>query len=101
MFEGLADFQVWLLLAAAAAVGFYAGRLSAGASPEAQTRYRRMAEEAATQDFTRLPPTAQTEVDRLAAAGKTIAAVKLVRAALGLDLYEAKQVVDQRKRKTS
>lgn len=101
MFEAFTETQIWLLLAGAAAAGFSAGRMSSSAPPEAQERYKRMAQEAAAQDFARLSPAAQAEVDRLAAAGQTFDAVKLIRAALNVGLYEGKQVVDLRKRASS
>jgi ribosomal protein L7/L12 len=97
MFESF-SLSLWALLAGIAAIGFYAGRLSAAATPQALARYRDLARTVAAQDFARLSPAAQAEVDHLVAAGKTIAAVKFVRAALNLGLYEAKLIIDQRKR---
>lgn len=96
MLEGLSGFQVLLLLIGAAAAGFYVGRMNLGQSHD-QARHKRLAQEAATQDFARLSPATQGEVDRFVAAGETIDAIKLIRAALNTGLYEAKQIVDLRK----
>ena len=96
MLEGLSELQVALMLVGAAAVGFCAGRFGAGASPD-QAHYKRLSQEAAAQDFARLSPAAQGDVDRFVAEGRAIEAVKLVRAALNTGLYEAKQIVDLRR----
>jgi ribosomal protein L7/L12 len=100
MFEDFSTLQIWLLIAGAAVIGFQAGRMSGSASPEARARYKHIAAEEAARDFARLPATAQAEIDRLTAAGKTVDAIKLIRAALNTGLYEAKQIVDQRKRRS-
>ena len=97
MFDGLSDMQMWLLILGVAVAAFVAGRRSASASPEALER-KRAAQEEAAKTFTRLSTTTRAEVDRLLAEGKTVEAIKLMRAELNTGLYEAKQVVDQRKR---
>jgi ribosomal protein L7/L12 len=97
MFEHVSEAQIWILFAAAVAIAFYWGRASAGHPAEARARLMQLARAAAAEDFRRLPDDRQAEVDRLIAAGKIVAAVKLIRATLGVGLYEAKQVVDLRK----
>jgi hypothetical protein len=98
MFEDLSSLHIWLLIVGAGMIGFCAGRLSRGASLEDWARYKRVREEEAARDFARLSAAAQAEVDRLIGARKTAEAIKLIRAALYVGLYEAKQIVDQRKR---
>jgi len=100
MFEGLSDSQIWMLIAGVAVVAFMAGRRSAKVSPES-FELRLKAEQEAAQNFSRLSGAMQREVDRLLADGKMIEAIKLIRAELNTGLYEAKQVVDQRKRSMS
>ena len=99
MFDGLSVPEALLLISVALAA-FIAGRLSARNSPEA-LESRRIAEEQAARNFTRLSTTTRTEVDRLLAEGKTVEAIKLMRAELNTGLYEAKQIADQRKRSAS
>jgi hypothetical protein len=96
MFQDLSTMEIWLLIAWAAVIGFYAGRRSAVPS-EVRARAKLMAQEEAAQGFARLTPDSQAEVDRLLGEGRTVEAVKLIRAALSTDLYTAKQIVDQRK----
>ena len=99
MLEGLSITEIWLLIGVAVAA-FIAGRLSARHSPEALER-RRLAEEEAARNFTRLSTTTRAEVDRLLTDGKTVEAIRLMRAELNTGLYEAKQIIDQRKRAAS
>ena len=96
MFDDLSVTEIWLLIGVAVAA-FIAGRFSARHSPEALER-RRIAEEEATRNFTRLSTTTRAEIDRLLADGKTVEAIRVIRAELNTGLYEAKQIVDQRKR---
>jgi hypothetical protein len=100
MFDDLLA-QLWLLIAGIAigAIGaFIAGRTSVSIPPEALARYERIAEEEAARYFTRLSDSTQAEVDRLLVARKTAHAIKLIRAELNVGLYDAKVIVDQRKR---
>jgi regulator of protease activity HflC (stomatin/prohibitin superfamily) len=99
MFDGLSVPESLLLISVALAA-FIAGRLSARQSPEALER-KRITEAEAARNFTRLSTTTRAEVDRLLAEGKTIEAIKLMRAELNTGLYEAKQIADQRKRAAS
>lgn len=98
MFEDLSSFQIWLIVAATFGTGFALGRSTADASSASRTHITRLIREEASRNFAQLSSDTQAEVDRLAAEGKIIDAVKLVRVALNTGLYEAKQIVDQRKR---
>lgn len=100
MFDVFSDMQMWLLILGIAVAAFVAGRLSASRSPEALA-HKRLTEEEAARNFTRLSTATRGEVDRLLADGKTVEAIKLMRAELSAGLYEAKQIVDQRKRSAS
>ena len=100
MFDGLSVIQTWLFIVGVAVIAFIAGRRSASASPEALER-RRIAEEEAARNFARLSSATRAEVDRLLADRKTVDAIKLIRAELNTGLYEAKQIVDRRKRSAS
>jgi len=98
MLEELSALQIWLLVGGAVAVGFFAGRTSVGPDMEARERYRLVAKDAAVHNFELLTSAEQAEVDRLAANGKIVDAVKLVRGALRTGLEEAKEIVDGRRR---
>ena len=100
MFDVLSDWQMWLLIIGVAIAAFLAGRSSANASPEAHER-KRLAQEEAARNFKRLSKATQARVDSLLAERKTIDAVKLIRAELNTGLYEAKQIVDLRKRSSA
>lgn len=97
MLEGLSGQDVLGLLAATAALFFYFGRATAKASRGAQAKAQRFDQQSAADAFAGLPTTTQTQIDQLIAARKTIDAIKAVRTASGLGLYEAKQIVDLRK----
>jgi ribosomal protein L7/L12 len=98
LFDGFTAFQIWLIIAAVFAAGIYVGRISADASPASRAHLKRLAREEAARNFAGLSRDTQAEIDRLATQGKIIDAVKLVRKALNTGLYEAKQIVDQRRR---
>lgn len=100
MFDGLTDMQMWLLIVGVAVAAFVVGRLSTSASPEALER-KRIAHEEAARNFKRLQKHTQAEVDALVADRKMVAAIKLIRAELNTGLFEAKQIVDLRKRSVS
>lgn len=91
------EFSVFHLVAAAI-VGFIVGRITAAAGDpvRAEAKKRRKQEDArsAQADLDRLPRHVRTEVEKLLADGRIIEAVRDVRAALGLGLKEAKDVVD-------
>jgi len=98
MFEDFSSFQIWLLIAAAFAAGFYLGRSSSDASSSSRAQTKRLIREEAARGFGQLSTAQQAEVNRLAAAGEIIDAVKYVRMALNTGLYEAKQIIDERRR---
>jgi ribosomal protein L7/L12 len=97
MFDGFTDFQIWLIIVGVFAAGIYIGRVTADASSGSRAHLKRLAREEAVRNFSELSRDTQAEIDRLTADGKIIDAVKLVRKALNTGLYEAKQIVDQRR----
>lgn len=97
MLDGLTGEDVLGLLLATAAISFCLGRTTAKMRVGIMAETKRINRQSATDAFADFPQETQTEVDRLVAAGKTIDAVKAVRKASGLGLYEAKQIVDLRK----
>lgn len=89
--------RFWLLLAGAIVIAFILGRtVRRRRGDDGERRMRDEAEAARRYDLLSLE--ARTAIDALAAAGKTIEAIKYVRERTGLGLKEAKDVVDARKR---
>lgn len=88
----------WINLAIALLAGFLLGRWSAGlGSPEAQAARKKAevsAKITAQQRLGKLSRSARAEVERLAAEDRIIEAVKIVRTELGVDLKDAKDIVD-------
>lgn len=84
----------WIVIIVVAAIAFYLGRLSTGTSRD-RARYEAWEQREADENIARLSSEARAEVRRLVEDGRTIDAVKLCRADLGLDLKSAKAVVDR------
>jgi ribosomal protein L7/L12 len=91
--------DVLILVAAVAAAAFYLGRRSAGLSRDAEAHQTTAPQKSDIGTFERLPEDTRSTVDRLVREGRTIEAVRVVRASTGLGLYEAKQVVDLQRRR--
>lgn len=96
----------WLIVAVIAFVAFLFGRASArggeggGGGESRQARRLRETEEA-TAALAALDLSKQADLDRLIADGRIIDAVKLLREATGMGLYESKLAVDERRKSVS
>jgi len=94
--EGLSARDFWLIIAAVAAVFYWLGR-RAGGETRAEREERRAGERGeAAKALGTLPSATRAQIDELITTRELIAAIKLIRAATGLDLKGAKDAADQR-----
>lgn len=99
--NALDPFQIWLLMGAVAYFAFMAGRATANRGDQESREQKALRrQENAERIFSQMPASTLEEVDRLLRDGKTIEAIKAVRASAGLGLRDAKLAVDWRKRMT-
>lgn len=99
--QNLDPLQIWLLMAAVAYIAFMAGRATANRGDKESRESRALRQqESAERTFSEMSESNREEVDRLLRDGKTIEAIKTVRASAGLGLRDAKLAVDWRKRMT-
>jgi len=94
--ESFEPYQLWLVMAAVAYVGFLLGRATKGASPEERQRQRMVEEQEIETAMAGLDASKLAEVDRLMADGKKIEAIKILREATGLGLKLSKMAVERR-----
>ncbi len=94
--ENFEPYQLWLVMAAVAYVGFLLGRATRGASPEERQRQHMVEEQEIETAMAGLDASKLEEVDRLMMNGKKIEAIKVLREATGLGLKLSKMAVERR-----
>jgi ribosomal protein L7/L12 len=94
--ESFEPYQLWLVMAAVAYVGFLLGRATKGASPEERQRQLMVEHQEIETAMAGLDGSKLAEVDRLMADGKKIEAIKVLREATGLGLRLSKMAVERR-----
>lgn len=102
--ENLDPGMNWLIVAVIAFCAFILGRASArGGEGGGESRQARRLHdiERATAALAALEMSKQAELDRLITDGRIIDAVRLLREATGMGLYESKLAVDERRKSVS
>jgi len=96
--ESFEPYQLWLVMAAVAYVGFLLGRTTKGGSSEAREHQRMVEEQEIETAMAGLDVSKLEEIDRHMRDVKKIEAIKVLREATGLGLRLAKMAVERRAR---
>ncbi len=94
--ESFEPYQLWLVMAAVAYVGFLLGRATKGVSLEERQRQRMLEQQEIETAMAGLDASKLEQVDRLMADARKIEAIKVLREATGLGLKLSKMAVERR-----